>query len=111
MMYFEGKTQEEVNSFFAQVKYYNDYIRQNGKACKEDKSAAYTEFVRERAKEVWENGFVDINFLSEAVSGIKIYKDGRIAVEFINGTEVFGKEAKNDAAEDSDEDRSKSLID
>ena len=80
-------------------------------ACKEDKSAAYTEFVRERAKEVWENGFVDINFLSEAVSGIKIYKDGRIAVKFVNGAEVSGKEAKSDAAEDSDEDRSKSLID
>lgn len=79
-------------------------------ACKEDRSAVYTEFVRERAKEVWENGTFGIDFLSEAVSGIKIHKDGRIAVGFINGAEVLGKEVKSNAAEDSDENRSESVI-
>ena len=80
-------------------------------ACKEDKSEVYTEFVKEKTKEEWERRTVGIDFLSEAVSHIKIHKDGRVAVGFINGAEVLGKEVVRDnATEDSDKDRRESII-
>lgn len=79
-------------------------------ACKEE-SAAYTKFIREKAQKVWENKSVGIEFLLDAVIRIDVYKDGKAVIGFRNGAEIIGREAKSDAAEDSDKDRGKSAID
>ena len=54
---------------------------------------------------------MDIEFLLEAVIRFGVYKDGKAVVGFRNGAEIIGREAKSDAAEDSDKDRGKSAID
>ena len=58
--------------------------------CKEN-TEVYTNNILEKIRQVWEKGKIDIDFLSETVSQIKIFKDGKIAVKFFNGVEVISK--------------------
>ena len=79
-------------------------------ACHEE-PAVYTKFISEKAQKVWENKNVGIDFLSEAVVRIDVYKDGKAAVKFRNGAKIIGREVKSNAAEDSYKDRSESTVD
>lgn len=80
-------------------------------ACLEDKTAAYTEFVKEKVKREYVGGKVGIDFLTETVSQIKIYKDGSIGVVFLNGAEAIGKkEDRANAAKGRNKNRSESAV-
>lgn len=79
--------------------------------CREDKMAAYTGLVRSKVKQEFESGKVGMDFLAEAVSQVKIYKDGAIGVVFANGAEVIGKkEDVTNAAKGRNQNRSESAV-
>lgn len=104
-------TNQTAPSFMAGKKVILECAALKFQACREDKAASYTEFVRNKVEQEFGSGKVGIDFLTEAVSQVKIYKDGAIGVVFANGAEVIGKkEDATNAAKGRNKNRSESAV-
>ena len=104
-------TNQPAPSFMAGKKVILECAALKFQACRENKAAAYTEFVRRKVEQEFESGKVSMDFLTVAVSQVKIYKDGAIGVVFVNGAEVIGKkEGVTNAAKGRNKNRSESAV-
>ena len=103
-------------SFSAGKKLILDCAALKFQACRNTESQMYSDSVIKKIESILENKVIDINFLSETVSEIKICKNGGLIVRFSNGAIVYGQKAKameaeNNATKDSHKDRRKSFVD
>ena len=104
-------TNQPAPSFMAGKKVILECAALKFQACREDKVAAYTGLVQSKVKQEFESGKVGMDFLTVAVSQVKIYKDGAIGVVFVNGAEVIGKkEGVTNAAKGRNKNRSESAV-